>query len=558
MNLNDFEDFIEEKIIARGYSYYENGCVSSLAEVDDNIYEAEVEGTEFYTVEVELDDKLNIIDTQCDCPYDMGEYCKHQVAVFLALRDMKSRTSVRKSSVKKKKTHDIRKILACRSKDELVDFLYNIASEYREIKRRIELNFDIGNDEDEIKKSIALIRTYISKSSDRSGFVAYGSTYEAVKGAEQVLEKAYDVLEQNRILHALDLSLCVIREMMNLLGCADDSDGIIGGIIEQGFDFICEIIENEEISSVDKESIFNKLMSEASNSLYEGWPDWRLDLLGSCSELADTPILRRKLENYFSLMIRNEKGDSWSSKYLAERIELIRYHMVEQYGGQKNAQEFIEQNLQYSSFRKMAIENAMKEKDYDYVIKLALEGEEQDKNLPGLVKQWKEYRYRVFKLSGKLDEQREIAVNFILGGNYEYYKELKNTYDSREWASVYPKIIYSLEAQKKTYQDIYTRILIEEEEKHKLLEYVKQSPSSIEYFYKYLAPEFNDEAYMLFRKYIEMSAAGANSRSGYKRVCDIIRSLKKAGGKEQATEIKELLFNRYAKKPAFMDELSKV
>lgn len=24
----------------------------------------------------------SIISSECDCPYDMGEYCKHQVAVF--------------------------------------------------------------------------------------------------------------------------------------------------------------------------------------------------------------------------------------------------------------------------------------------------------------------------------------------------------------------------------------------------------------------------------------------------------------------------------------------
>jgi uncharacterized Zn finger protein len=90
MNLNNFENHIDKKIFARGYDYYENDYVTSVEKIDDNEYEAEVEGTELYTVEVELDDKSNIIDTQCDCPYDMGEYCKHQVAVFLALRDMKN------------------------------------------------------------------------------------------------------------------------------------------------------------------------------------------------------------------------------------------------------------------------------------------------------------------------------------------------------------------------------------------------------------------------------------------------------------------------------------
>lgn len=558
MNLNDFENYIEKKIIERGRDYYINGYVLSLEEVDENVYEAEVEGTELYNVEVVFDDKLNIIDSLCDCPYDLGEYCKHQVAVFLALRDTIRKASGRKSSVNKKKAVDIRKVLTETPKDKLVEFLFNIALEYREIKRLIELNFAIENDDDEINKSIALIRAYIKSNSDRSGYVDYRNTYEAVKGAELVLEKAYGTLERNRIKQALDLALCVIHEMMVLLDCADDSDGIIGGVIEQSFDLISRIIEDEELSPADKESIFDKLFKEASNRQYESWTDWRLNLLGYCSELANTPVLRNKLDTYFSILISKENEDSWSSNYLAERIELIKYHMAEQYEGQANLQEFIEKNIKYNSFRKMAIENAIKEQNYECALRLVLEGEEQDKGLPGLVKQWKEYRYRIYEQSGRLDEQREIAIEFILNGSYEYYKELKKTYSLKEWADVCSKVICLLEAHKKTYQDIYTSILVEEGKMDKLLEYIRHNPSSVERFYKHLVPEFSDEVFVLFRKYIEYTAANVNSRHGYKRVCDIIRNLKKAGGEEQAQEIKAMLIAKYANRPAFRDELSRI
>jgi hypothetical protein len=49
----------------------------------------------------------------------------------------------------------------------------------------------------------------------------------------------------------------------------------------------------------------------------------------------------------------------------------------------------------------------------------------------------------------------------------------------------------------------------------------------------------------------------ANKRKDYQTVCAIIRNLKKAGGKEQALEIKQKLFYKYANKPAFKDELTK-
>jgi hypothetical protein len=221
--------------------------------------------------------------------------------------------------------------------------------------------------------------------------------------------------------------------MIDLLELADDSDGAVGGAIEESFSFINEITGDEELNSADKESIFNKLIEESSDRRYEDWTDWRFDLLNSCSELAETAILRNKLENYLVSLIKKEKGDPWSAGYFAERVNLIRYQMIEQHSGQEKGQEFIEQNLQYPDFRKMAIENAMEKKDYDSVIALAINGEEHDKDKRGLVNQWKKYRYKAFKLSGRLDEQRKIAMEFVLDGSFEYYKELKDTYDAKQW-----------------------------------------------------------------------------------------------------------------------------
>lgn len=89
MNLQDLELLMDEKILARGYDYYAKGRIISVEETDKNVYRAEVEGSELYSVEVELDDEGGILDSCCDCPYDRGEYCKHQAAVFFALRDIK-------------------------------------------------------------------------------------------------------------------------------------------------------------------------------------------------------------------------------------------------------------------------------------------------------------------------------------------------------------------------------------------------------------------------------------------------------------------------------------
>ncbi|MEW9124722.1 MAG: hypothetical protein AB2421_18570 [Thermotaleaceae bacterium] len=175
-----------------------------------------------------------------------------------------------------------------------------------------------------------------------------------------------------------------------------------------------------------------------------------------------------------------------------------------------------------------------------------------------MVNNWREYRYNAYKLSGKIDEQRRVAMDFVLDGSFEFYMELKSTYDLNNWIAVYPKLIFLLENQKRFYSDIYTRILIEEGEKEKLFEYVKKSPSLVESYYRYLIPEFKEEVYDLFLKHIEQKASRAGNRRDYQGVCASIRNLKKAGGKDQALEIKQKLFVKYANRPALRDELTRV
>jgi hypothetical protein len=563
MNLNNFESYIDRIIFLRGYDYYENGYVISVEERSEGVFEAEVEGTQNYTVDVEIDENLNIVDTQCDCPYDMGEYCKHQVAVFLSLKDMKNNTSGKndtdiKKTITKGNDLDIGQLLEERTKDELIEFLLSLAYENEEVSQRILLAFDNGNDEDEITKSVSLIHAFIRNNSDQHGFVSYRNTDNAVNGAELVLEKAESALEEGKIIHAVNLALCVIREMVELIQNADDSSGTIGGIISQGISFVDETIENTDLSTSEKNSIFENIIKEAQHRRYDGWSDWKLELLESCSKLTNTSELRDKLEKHMSQMVKNEGSDLWSGNYFAEKINLIRYNMILNQDGEKKAQEFVRKNLQYSSFRKMEIESAMKKNDYEQVINLSLEGEAKDKDFRGLLNDWMKYRYQAYKLSGKFDEQRGLAMNFILDGDFGYYKELKNTYEMKEWVDVYPKIIFLFENQKKSYLNIFTSILIEEGEKHKLLEYVKEKPSSIERYYKHLIPEFKDDVYKIFIQYIELVASSARNRNDYQSVCAIIRNLKKAGGTEQALEIKQQLYTKYANRPAFRDELTRV
>ena len=576
MNLNNFESHIDPVIFERGYGYYETGAVTSIKETDNNVWEAEVEGSDAYTVDVELDALGDIIYTVCDCPYDMGEYCKHQVAVFLTLCDLMNKKAGQEyhgqfnnkqiadqalqQTVPAEKKIDInlRRLLSERTKEELVNLLVGIAFEYEDVMSRIELSFNAGTEKDELKKSVALIRSYINKYCDSDDYIDYYDTPKAVKGAEMVLDNARYYIEMDKAEHAVDLALCVLREMTNLIENADDSDGEIGFIISQCFDLINEIIAGPNLTTVCKDSILDKLLREDANPLYSGWSDWRLDLLNASARLADNPKRRIMVEGRLASVIRAKNKESDIDDYFTEEVHLIRYGIIDKFDGAEKGRAYIKQNIHYSQFRKNAIEAAFDEQDYEEVVRLAQNGEEQDRNKSGLVNQWREYRYKAYKQMGKTDELRELAMSFILSGSIEYYHELKSTYNASKWPDVYPGIILALEEKQRMTQPVYTEILIEEGEKEKLLEYVKKNVSRVRQYYRYLVPEYSDIVYKMFRQYIEYCAEMADSRNKYKGVCAIIRDLKKAGGRTQTAEIKEMLIKKYPRKKAFQDELSRV
>ena len=80
MNITDFEEYFSPRILERGKEYYRNHHVITLDRIEEGYYEAEVEGSQIYTVFVELEENGEISDISCDCPYDWEEFCKHEAA----------------------------------------------------------------------------------------------------------------------------------------------------------------------------------------------------------------------------------------------------------------------------------------------------------------------------------------------------------------------------------------------------------------------------------------------------------------------------------------------
>lgn len=77
---------VPEKTFLRGDAYCEQGSVLSVARRGERIHAA-VAGSEAEPYQVQVTARGDRVLASCDCPYaeEWGEWCKHIVAVLLAL-----------------------------------------------------------------------------------------------------------------------------------------------------------------------------------------------------------------------------------------------------------------------------------------------------------------------------------------------------------------------------------------------------------------------------------------------------------------------------------------
>ncbi|MGF7031232.1 putative Zn finger protein [Paenibacillus mucilaginosus] len=562
MNLANFEHSVDGRIVSRGLEYYEDDCVISLRETKTNRYRAEVEGSEDYEVEIQLSEGGTVVDWDCTCPYDMGPVCKHQVAVLYEIRDMlETQGGGSRQPAGTGKQTDLKTLLSGCRQEELVDLLMILARD-EGVEERIRLHLGRDDTDSAVEQSRRLIQSHIDQQRQRDGFVTYARVSTAVRGAEMVLEKAQRELQKGAAMQAVRLALCIMEELIEFIQECDDSGGHISPLIDMSLEVIVEAVLDEDLDgSVERHAFFELLLEEAAKEQYDGWPDWRIEILGVCAKLVDGPDRQEAFEAVLEELGENEGTTEWSQKYWNEHTDLMRLEIMTRLQGVGQAEVFVQGRLEHTGFREMAIEQAMKRGDYEEAIRLALDGEQLDteRGHPGTVNRWKERRYEAYRASGQLEEQRKLAEELLLGGDYDYYLELKSTYTPAEWKRVYPDLLPGLEHSGRSYYfDPYPKVLIEEGETARLLEYVSRQPSLVEEFYPQLVSEYPEEVYKLFKDYIMKTAERASNRSNYRNVCRIIHLLAKAGGVEAARHCVGTLKALYPRRSALQDELSSV
>ncbi|WP_228745435.1 SWIM zinc finger domain-containing protein [Paenibacillus sp. S150] len=543
----------------RGEDYLLSGHVESVRELKPGLYRAKVAGTEIYEVQVQIGEQDKVLSTSCTCPYNMEAICKHQAAVLMYLSDHLEENASADSN-ESAPASSLQQILEAKDKSELVSLLLSLALSSEQTEQRIRIYLSDIHDSGGIQDYRDLIRSYIDLHADRHGFVGWGKVNGAVQGAELVAARAVQAFEEDEPLQAVLINLCILEEMLKLLQEADDSDGTVGGMIDDSLDRIYEVAQlGEQLPPEVAEKLFHLVLGMTQHPELDGWPDWQLALLQCADGLAVSTELQARWEEQAGQLSQSSDSSSWSNQHFAAGIADIRLERLQRQDSGDELQVYLHNNLQFPSFREQAILLALDAARYDEAIRLAVEGEELDtaNHLPGLVEQWKQLRYEAYKLSGDTLSQRDLGLELLCGGELSYYPAVKSAYSAAEWPSIYTVILDRLE-QHSSWDNVYTKLLIQEQETDRLLRYVQAHPYEIGKYYPHLVADHPQEVIGIFRTYIEQLAIQASTRKQYRQVCLSIQMLRKASGSAAAEPVAHALLAAYPNRPAFKDELTRL
>jgi hypothetical protein len=554
MNISNFEQYFQNQILERGLDYFHRGMIHTLETDDGHHYIADVDGTEIYTVDVFLNDIEDIVDSSCDCPYDFDDYCKHQAAVLFAIREQNGK---RGKSVKKEKQSDLPSMLKSLKKEELIRIILEITGDNPDIKKQ--LLFTYSPTKNELTASEKLIKEFIRRAS-RKGFIEWNQVNNALQGAEMVLEKAQSKIVQGDFKNAVLLGITVLSNVVEMIDFSDDSNGSIGAVISWSLHIIDQAISSglDFVPVQERSEIFEVIVKEAMNEMYDEWSEWRFDLLQLCVPFCGAKELRTKLEGTLASLMKQTTKDSWSGKYDRIQLKKLQLAIMETFDDEEKVEEFIYEHLHLHDFRVMAIEHALAKGQFDKVIQLALEGETMvAKKWPGLVKTFRQYRYQVYEVTGEFEKQKELAVEFLLGNDFSYYEKLKNLYKPNEWSEELNKLL-SLFQKENRLSETYLSIIKEERLTAHILDFCNQHLSSVTELYPYFEESHPDELNRLFTEYILKVAEEASDRKKYRGVTSIIKKYSKVCRNAQPIALIETLKETYKRRPAFVDELEKV
>ncbi len=398
----------------------------------------------------------------------------------------------------------------------------------------------------------------------RHGYIEYSDTFAFNRAVSRILDEADEAMEKGQWEVAVAILTGIASVSEEILNSGDDSAGELGAIVSDCFEKWYEICDNESISKDLKAEIFELALSKFNNRDLKGW-DWWWDWMEMAIALADTPENQSRVMK--SLDAIKPNSDDWSSRFNANTALKFKLKMMSRCVSEEDQIKFMYDNVANPDFRKSLLQLAWEKADYDEVLRLAKDGVSQDADYGGLVRDWLKWEYKVYHALGDRNNELLLARHFFFkGGRWgekEYsmesmYYALKSLIPQNEWSKYVETLISEANGKREIGHILF--IYTQEKMWNEYMEYIRKNPSTydIDNSPKEVKKLFKNEIIKLYASAVRSFFQRASDRKSYREGVSLLRKLIIYEGKKEAEQIVAEQKSRTPRRPALIDELSKL
>lgn len=413
-------------------------------------------------------------------------------------------------------------------------------------------------------KYASRVEDLIEDYSDRHGYIDYRATFDFNCAVSRILDEAEDAMRKGQWEVAVAVLTGVASISEDILNSGDDSAGELGAIVSACFEKWHELCANETLPEDIKAEIFELALSRFFEKDLKGW-DWWWDWMEMAISLADTSEKQSRIIKALDAIKPN--GDSWSAKHNAETAQKYKLEIMSKSGSPEDQIKFMYDNVSNPDFRNRLIQMAWDKADYDEVLRLAGDGVNHDAKYAGLVSDWHKWKYKAYHEIGDKVNELQLARHFFfkggIWGEKEYsmesmYSSLKTLASKDEWKKYVETLISEAQGKKDIIRLLY--ICTQEKMWQEYMDYVRKNPSiyNIDDAPKEVKKLFKDEIVKLYAAAVRNDFQRASNRDSYREGVTYLRKLIKYGGTKEAEQIVTEQKSRTPRRPALIDELSKL
>ena len=480
----------------------------------------------------EYDQKITIVDNavksySCSCNDD-NLLCHHLLSLMIKKDGEKKRKEVTpmktpKASMKNSRSN-LKEILNSAEKEELIEFILSLRSYYKDIPVIIRKSFISSTDEEFLKENREeLLAAYES-------FKLSGSHENFAKFSNGLLllhEKARSESKERNYLRSSLLYL-LLYEMVSY-----PSIGMEHYLFNSHY---VRIAQEALLPLAEK-----KYTPRESQMIF----DYLKVISGDLKDSSQITTLLQIMKNYmttekdfddFYEILLQVFEDEQLLPFDKNNLLYLEYELLMMAGKTTEALELRKENPLVPEFRFMEAESLLGSGNLYEALTIVKEGVERSGN------NWDD-RIRCLYMEANIYKLLKDQVNFIdvtrklLGlGEYKAFRELKRNISIKEWPDIYEKLIEDEEIKKNT-KGVYKRIILSEDDKKRVFEFLQENRELIVEHYDFLNPEYEQEAAKLLASYIEEYSSHLNGKKEYDYITQLVEKLYIYGQDKLANEI---------------------